>query len=99
MAGYFIAHVDVHDWDAMRQYQRQIFKTLEPFGGRVVAADAGRPLEGSPPPNLNVIILFETADRAKAWYDSGAYQAIIPEREAASAAQTVMILQGLPPRD
>ncbi len=41
MAGYFIAHVEVHDWETMRQYQRQIFKTLEPHGGRVVAADPG----------------------------------------------------------
>ena len=99
MAGYFIAHVEVHDWETMRQYQRQIFKTLEPHGGRVVAADPGHGCEGDAPPNLNVVIEFENAERARAWYESAAYQAIVPTRLEASKMRTAMILEGLPHRD
>lgn len=99
MAGYFIAHVEVHDPDTMRQYQRQIFKTLEPHGGKIVAADPGHGCEGDAPPNLNVIIEFDSAARARAWYESDAYQAIIPTRLEASRMGSAMILEGLPPRD
>jgi uncharacterized protein (DUF1330 family) len=99
VAGYFIAHIEVGDWDTMRQYQRQIFKTLEPFGGKVVAADPGHSLEGEEPPNLNVIIEFENAQKAKDWYASPAYQDIIATRLEASQSRSVMVLEGLPPRD
>ncbi len=52
MSAYIIAFVDIHDRTRFAQdYVPPIASTLEPFGGRVVAAsDEPTTLEGSVPP-------------------------------------------------
>ncbi|GAA2480012.1 DUF1330 domain-containing protein [Streptomyces gobitricini] len=57
----------------------RIQATLDPFGGRflVHGAPAMEVLEGAWTTAL-LIIRFPTMDRARAWYDSDAYQRLVP---------------------
>lgn len=88
-----IAVKDAAAWD---RYRAAVPATLEPFGGTVLArAGAGRLLgsapAGEPPVRPTVVLLrFPDAARAQAWFDSPAYQALLPLR--AQAADVVLTL-------
>jgi uncharacterized protein (DUF1330 family) len=66
--------------------------TIARFGGRVVAG-GGRVdlLEGDPMPERIFIIEFPTADVARRWYRSGAYQEALKARLAASHGRVFLI--------
>jgi uncharacterized protein (DUF1330 family) len=93
--GYFVAELDITDPAKFQSFVQQLPGTLAPFGGHFIVrpgkADA---LEGNAPKNFGVIA-FDSAERAKAWYDSPAYQAIIPLR-LNSAKTTAFIVEGVP---
>lgn len=73
-----LTHVDQNE--EIVQYLRRIDDTLEPFGGRfLIHGSAPAEKEGSWPGAL-IVIEFPEPDAAQAWYDSGAYQEIIPLR-------------------
>ena len=76
------------------EYLERIDATLEPYGGRFVVHGA-RPemLEGSSPGTM-VVIQFPDRDQAQAWYDSAAYQEILPLRTENSSS-TVFIVDGV----
>ena len=59
---------------------KQIDATLEPFAGRfLVHGGKAEVLEGAWPGHL-IIIEFPDRERARAWYESAAYQEILPLR-------------------
>lgn len=96
--GYVIAEVDVHDLDAMKKYGEKVPETLAPFHTRyVVRSNKIQSLEGDPPKGGIVIIQFESAQKAREWYDSPAYAAIRPIRQGAAASR-IYIVEGLPPQ-
>jgi len=37
VAAYIVAHVDVEDWDAYREYMRHTPRVIQKFGGRFIA--------------------------------------------------------------
>ena len=94
---YLIAHVQVTDPDGWKQYLAALPGTLAPYHvktlarGNAVAVDASTPPAGS-----TVILAFASMDDLKAWWNSPAYQAIIPIREK-SAKTIVYALPGVPP--
>lgn len=98
MTAYFIAHVDVTDRDAFREYERGVLKTIKPFRGQVLAAAPSARLDGAEPKNHNVIIGFPTQAEAQGWWDSEAYQAIIPIRHQHAPGADAMIVPALDPR-
>jgi uncharacterized protein (DUF1330 family) len=72
-------------------YLERIDATLAPFEGRFVVH--GGPydrLEGHWSGDV-VIIAFPDRERARAWYDSPAYRAILPLRTANSTADVILI--------
>ena len=72
-------------------YLERIDATLAPFAGRFVIH--GGPydrLEGAWSGDV-VIIAFPYRARARAWYDSPAYRAILPLRTANSTAEVILI--------
>ena len=97
MASYLIAHLNVQDREAFRAYERGVLRTVKPFGGWVLAAGPGARLEGSEPPNHNVIIRFPTLAAAQQWWRSGAYQDIVPLRHAHAPGAQAMFVRGLGP--
>jgi uncharacterized protein (DUF1330 family) len=101
MPAYFVAQVKVADAEAFREYERGFFPTLKPFRGKMLIADnAPLSLEGEWPQGRTVVIEFESAEQAKQWYDSDAYQSISEVRRAHSES-AMAILQGfeLPKRN
>lgn len=72
-------------------YLQRIDATLEPFGGRFrVHGGAAEVLEGTWPGDL-VVIEFPDRERARAWYGSDAYQAILPLRTRNSETDAILI--------
>jgi uncharacterized protein (DUF1330 family) len=62
------------------QYLKRIDATLEPFGGRwIIHGARAEVLEGDWSGNL-IVIGFPDLDHARAWYESSAYQEILPLR-------------------
>ena len=87
---------EVQFGEQIAQYLRCIDATLEPFGGRfLVHGGALSPREGEWDGDL-VIIAFPDRESALAWYDSPAYQEIVPLRTANSAG-LVTIVDGVTP--
>jgi len=97
MSAYLVAFVDVHDHERFtKEYVPPIATTLQPFGGRVLAAsDEAVSLEGKLPSGRTVIIEFPDLDRARSWYSSDAYAPLLELRKSI-AATVLAILPGLP---
>jgi uncharacterized protein (DUF1330 family) len=94
--GYFIAEVEITDLAKMQQYGERVPATMAPFDHHyVVRGGKTQALEGEPPKGI-VIIAFDSAEKAREWYDSPAYQAIVPIRQSASKAR-IFIAEGIAP--
>jgi uncharacterized protein (DUF1330 family) len=95
--GYFVAELDITDPAKFQSFVQQVPGTLTPFGGHfIIRPGKVVALEGNAPKSLGVIA-FDSAERAKAWYDSPAYQAIIPLR-LSSAKTTAYLVEGVSPQ-
>jgi uncharacterized protein (DUF1330 family) len=94
---YVIAQLTIHDRARYDRYAAAFFPTLQPFGGRLLAADE-RPqvLEGDWPREKLVLIAFPDQQAATDWAASPAYRAIAVDRLAASDA-VVLLVQGFGP--
>ena len=91
MAAYFIAQYLVKDPTLYGEYQKGAGPTLAAHGAELVSFDvAAQTIEGSPPGPQTVIIKFETAEAAKAWYNSDEYQAVVGKRLAATEGFAVI---------
>jgi uncharacterized protein (DUF1330 family) len=95
--GYVIAEVDVHDAATFAKYGAKVPDTLKPFnahylvrGGKIEA------VEGTAPKDRFVVIAFDSAEKARAWENSAAYEAIKPIRHS-SATSRVFIVEGVTP--
>lgn len=96
MTAYFIANVQVTNRDNFREYQKGILRTIKPFGGWILAADAGGALEGELNTNQNVIIRFPTTKHVRNWWNSAEYKEIVPIRmEYTEAGALAYSLPGL----
>ena len=95
MTAYVIAQLTVHDRERYGRYAAAFLPTLEPYGGRLLAADEEPEVwEGEWPHRKVVLIAFPDKARARAWADGPEYQAIIGERRGASTA-TGLLVEGL----
>jgi uncharacterized protein (DUF1330 family) len=81
MSTFAVAHLrEVKMGPAIVEYLERIDSTLAPFNGRfVVHGDGGEAVEGQWPGFL-IVIEFPDRSHAWAWYESKAYQAILPLR-------------------
>src|SRR5208282_5891450 len=97
-SGYFIAEVEVTDPNTMKKYVEKVPDTLAPFNYHyLVRSHNIQAVEGEPPKGGVVIIAFDSADKARGWYDSPAYQAIKPIRQT-SAKSRIFIVEGVAPQ-
>ena len=91
MAAYFIAQYVVNDADLYAEYAKGAGPTTGPFGGEIVSFDtAAETIEGSPPGPQTVIIKFESVEKAKEWYNSPAYQAVVGKRLSATTGYSII---------
>ena len=82
----------ITDPDGMQAYTRASGPTLAQSGAVVLAVDE-KPeiLEGEWHGQKTVVLEFESAQAAHAWYDSGAYQEAARLRQAAAQTNAVII--------
>ena len=96
MTAYIVAHVDIEDWDAYREYMRHTPRVIERFGGRfIVRGGAVETLEGPEETLRLVVIEFPSADAARGFYRSAEYAGIKTLRDGAGAA-TFVLVEGYP---
>jgi uncharacterized protein (DUF1330 family) len=93
---YVVAEVAIHDADAFaKDYAPRVAGTLQSYGGRLlVSGGTLTPLEGDMPQRF-VIIAFDNVEKARGWYDSPAYQQLVPIRQKTSKS-TLFIAEGIP---
>ena len=93
---YVIAEVDVTDPTAFQKYADRVPETLAPYGGHyLVRGGKIQAVEGEAVTRV-VVILFDSAEKAREWYDSPAYRAIKPIRQSAAKSR-IFIVEGVSP--
>jgi uncharacterized protein (DUF1330 family) len=93
LPGYVVAEVDVTDPATFKQYSDKAPGTIAASGGHyVIRGGKFTSIEGEPPKRF-VVIQFDSVEKAKAWEDSPAYDAIKPIRHS-SAKSRVFIIEG-----
>ncbi|SRR5579884_776560 len=92
MKAYAVAHVQSARPSAeIVQYLQQIDQTLAPFEGRfLVHGDAGEVREGTFTGNL-IVIEFPDRESADGWYESDAYQRILPLRTRNTTGWVIVV--------
>jgi uncharacterized protein (DUF1330 family) len=94
---YIIAELQVTDPDTFKQYAAALPATLAPYKVRTLARAAPVSLDGpTPPAGVVAVFAFNSMDDIKAFWNSPAYQAIIPLRDKSSKSR-IYAVQGLPP--
>lgn len=82
MGVFVIGQIRIIDQEKWNEYKSQVQATLEPYGGKVLLR--GLCIESfvgtTDYPDV-VAIEFESIEKAKEWYNSAAYQSIVPIRE------------------
>jgi uncharacterized protein (DUF1330 family) len=92
---FVVAEPFISDPATFQKYAQQVPATLVPFGGHyIVRGGKVQAVEGDPPQRF-VIIAFDSAEKANAWENSPAYEAIKPLRHA-SAKTRIFIVDGVP---
>jgi uncharacterized protein (DUF1330 family) len=89
--GYVIARVDIKDPEAYAKYATAATEAIRAHGGKPLAR-GGRfeALEG-PARQRNVVLEFESFDKAREYYHSAQYQAAKALREGAAEAELVVV--------
>jgi len=91
MAAYVVAQMQVTDPKMYREYASKIGPTAIPYGGKILAANDAETKEGEPPYARTVIGEFPSLESARSWYESEAYQAILPLRLNSTTGTLVMV--------
>ncbi len=93
---YVIAEVDVTDPATFQKYAEQVPATVAAFDGHyLVRGGKIHPVEGDAPKRI-VVLAFDSAEKALAWENSPAYEAIKPIRHS-SAKSRIFIVEGITP--
>jgi uncharacterized protein (DUF1330 family) len=93
---YVIAEVSVKDHTTApsHEYAEKMPATLAPFNHHyLVRGGMTQALEGEPPKTI-VVIAFDSAEKARGWYESPAYQAIKPIRQRSTNSR-IFIVEGV----
>lgn len=92
MAAYIILDVQVTDPAAYETYKAQATAALAKYGGEfLVRGGTAEVMEGEWTPNRVVVLRFESAARAREWYDSPEYADAKAIRLGASRGNMILV--------
>ena len=93
MSAYFLFdNLEVVDPGKLEEYKLKVGPVLERFGGRYrVLGGPTTVFEGDWEPRFPVIIEFESAESARAWYESDQYRELKALRQSAVVCNGVLI--------
>ena len=96
MAVYVVAQSRIEDPEKLGSYVAKALPTIQASGGRVLGFDeTPEMVEGTVDHPRTVILEFESKEAFQRWYDSPAYQEILPLR-LESTPGTLIVVNGLP---
>jgi len=85
MSAYVIGHITIKDAGVWEEYRSRVPATLEAWEGEVLfRGQLAEVLAGDHRHETVVALRFPSPEAAKGWYDSNAYQALIPLRKRAA---------------
>nr|MBL8410043.1 DUF1330 domain-containing protein [Dechloromonas sp.] len=85
MSACVIGHITVKDADKWAQYRAQVPATLAPWGAELLfRGQLAETLDGQHRHTDTVVIRFPDRAAVDGWYQSAAYQALIPLRQQAA---------------
>lgn len=83
MPAYLIANVDIKDTEKFKDYMKATPSVIKQFGGKFLARGGDFEIcEGSWNPKRLVLIEFESMQKAKQFYNSPEYKAIMHLRQS-----------------
>ncbi len=89
---YLVGQITVTHPEAYAVYASQVPQTIAAFGGKhLVRGGHATQLEGQAQAERHVVIEFPSREIAEAWYNSEAYQAILPHRLDNSTGALVLV--------
>lgn len=92
MSAYIVVQVDIKDPERYDQYRKMVPSTLEQYGGRfLVRGGQVETLEGSWHPSRFVVIEFDSAEQAKAWWSSAEYKPAKELRQQTSHTEMILV--------
>jgi len=94
MTAFMIFHSTVKDPDNFMSYAKSVAATLEPFGGRVLTKGKAKKVFAGEHTHQTVGVLsFPNLENAHGWYESEAYQSLIPARDAAADMTVISYIE------
>jgi uncharacterized protein (DUF1330 family) len=97
VSAYLISDVRVRDPEAFEAYRVRAAASITRYGGRYLARGGTiQILEGCWAPQAIVIVEFDTAAQAAAWYESPEYAEALALREQAPGRDLILV-DGLDP--
>jgi uncharacterized protein (DUF1330 family) len=91
MSALIIVDLTPTDKDKLTTYSTAAAETLIPYGGEFLAKGPIETLHGESIFNMKVVIQFPDKENAINWYNSAAYQAVIPTRDQGMQSQFHLI--------
>ncbi len=92
MAAYLIIDINMADRSKFKKYARAVQGTVEAFGGRYLCKwGMLETLEGKWGASRIVLVEFETAEQAKAWWVSEEYRPLKALRREASTTRVLLV--------
>lgn len=85
MHAYLIGHIRVKEPDLWKVYVQGVAESLTPYGAEILfRGTLAKVLVGEHPYHNTVVIKFPDQAALQNWYDSKAYQELIPIRDQAA---------------
>ena len=92
MTAYIVVQVNVTDPGRYDDYRKMVPATLEQYGGRFLVRGGGvDTLEGEWNPSRFVVIEFDSAEQARAWWASEEYAPAKALRQQASHTEMILV--------
>src|SRR5688572_3822570 len=92
MAAYFVFHNRILDAEKLQEYLPKALDTLAPYHPEILIFDENsKVVEGTTHWPRTIVIKFDSRDAAMAWYNSPAYQEVLPLRLAATEGFGVLV--------
>jgi len=95
MAAYVIVEIEIQDRENYARYMALVPPTLAAYGGRYLARGGNvQTLEGGWSPKRIVLLEFDSAQRARAWWSAPEFAHIKRLRQT-SASTRMIVVEGL----
>ena len=90
--GYLIGQITITDSKKYQQYAAETESIIKNFGGRYLIRGGDQIIaEGTPQGNRDVVVEFESLEKAKEFYESKEYAKIIDIRKENSTGYILMV--------